>query len=95
MTARTMTVDLTPSWGEFGLLYARFAESGERTVVAKLRHDHAVAMAAAEALKQLEESLSPEQLKLRDQVIARELALQIAHLEPMPCDAPALETVEG
>lgn len=78
MTARTMTIDLTPTWGEFGLMYARFAESGELATVSKLRPELAKAMAAAQALLELGETLTPEQRVLRDQVLQQELGKQLA-----------------
>ena len=95
MTARTMTVDLTPSWGEFGLLYARFAESGERDAVAKLRLDLAKAMAAAQALLELGESLTPEQCRQREEVMHREMAKQLAHIDPVALAAETLVDQEG
>lgn len=95
MTARTMTVDLTPSWGEFGLLYARFAESGERDAVAKLRLDLARAMAAAQALLELGDSLTPAQCRLREEVMRREMAKQLAHVAPGVLDADLFVDAEG
>ena len=95
MTARTMIVDLTPSWGEFGLLYARFAESGERDAVAKLRLDLAKAMAAAQALLELADSLTPEQCQRREQVMRREMAKQLAHIDPITLAAETLAEQEG
>ena len=33
------TIDITPSWAEWAMIYARFAEGGERTVCKGLRPD--------------------------------------------------------
>ena len=72
MTART-TIDVTLTWGEFGRLYARLAESGELEAIRKLRPDLTKAMAAAQALLELGDTLTPRQRVLRDQVMHREL----------------------
>ena len=71
---REMTIDLTPSWGEFGLLYARFAEGGECNAVRRLRDTLGDGLAAAEALKSISDTLSPEQAAICRQVIAQERA---------------------
>lgn len=76
MTARTM-IDLTPSWSEFGRLYARLAESGEREALCKLRPELDKGMAAAQALLELGETLTPRQIALRDRVLQRELLGQL------------------
>lgn len=69
-------VDITPSWGEWGTLYRRFAESGETKVLKELRSDFAKAMAAAEALKSIQKTLSDEQQKIVAEVLAREIGKQ-------------------
>jgi len=91
MTARTTTIDLTPSWGDFGLLYARLAESGEREALARLRPDLAKAAAAAQALLELGDSLTQEQSKQRDAIMRRELAKQLPGLTPDTFSADKLE----
>ena len=35
------TIDLTPTWGEIGLLYVRLAESGETKALTEMRGEHA------------------------------------------------------
>ncbi len=40
------TIDLTPTWGEIGNMYARFAECGEVRVIRAMRPDVARALAA-------------------------------------------------
>ncbi|MBT0960244.1 hypothetical protein [Denitromonas iodatirespirans] len=72
------TIDLSLSWSQFGVMYARFAESGECAVVAAMRNDLAKAMAAAQALRELSASLTAEQLAKRDMVFQHELANQLA-----------------
>ena len=47
---QTLTaIDITPTWGEFGNIYRRFAETGETKAVRELRSELAKAMAAAQA----------------------------------------------
>ena len=57
-------IDLTPTWGEWGNLYTRFAESGETAAVAPLRRDAARCFASTEALKAIVDDL-PEELRAR------------------------------
>ncbi|AEV26951.1 hypothetical protein Dsui_2600 [Azospira oryzae PS] len=47
------TINLTPTWGDIGLLAYRLAVSNEEKALAHLRPDFARAFAMAEALKQL------------------------------------------
>ena len=42
-------IDVTPTWGEWGNVFFRFAVSGESQALAKLHRDFALAMSAAEA----------------------------------------------
>jgi hypothetical protein len=51
------TIDLTPTWGEWGNVFWRFAISGEREALKPLRHDMAKALAAAQAFKEIQHSL--------------------------------------
>ena len=90
MTARTM-IDLTPSWGEFGLMYARLAESGECDAVRTLRTELVKAMAAAQALLELGDSLSPSQIALRDRVLRREMNGQMASSARAPTEPTCAE----
>lgn len=69
-------IDLTPSWGQWGNIYARFAETGETAAVKELRKDFARAMAACQALQELGNTLSDEQKTVIASVMARELAVQ-------------------
>ena len=70
------TVDITPTWGEWGRIYRRYAESGERLAIKQLAKDFARAMSACEALKAINSSLTPEQRAQVDLTIKVELAKQ-------------------
>ncbi len=75
-TPQDVNIDLAPSWGEWGNIYRRFAESGEAKVIRNLRQDFAKAMAAAEALKAIQKTLSDEHQKIVSDVFVRELGKQ-------------------
>jgi crotonobetainyl-CoA:carnitine CoA-transferase CaiB-like acyl-CoA transferase len=70
------TIDITPTWGEWATIYARFAESGERKACKALREDLARAMAAAQALRSINSTLNDEQARTVSAVIAAELSKQ-------------------
>ena len=70
------TVDMTQTWGEWGAVYRRFAESGETRVLCALRQDFAKAMAACQALQELQSLLTPEQKASVAATMARELSKQ-------------------
>lgn len=70
------TVDLTSTWGEWANVYRNFAESGETKVLRRLREDFARAMAGAEALKVLTNTLTDEQAKLVSETLVAELSKQ-------------------
>ena len=79
MSVQVMKViDVTPTWGEWGAIYRRFAESGERRAVAVLAKDHAHAMAAAQAYREMQEggALSETLQRMADAIIAREMRKQ-------------------
>src|SRR3546814_15249991 len=70
------TIDLTPTWGEIGLLYVRLAESGETKALTEMRGGVARAFAASQALTAIMGDLPAE---LRDRtriIIGEELAKQ-------------------
>lgn len=70
------TIDLTPTWGEIGLLYVRLAESGETKALTEMRGEVARAFAASQALTAIMGDLPAE---LRDRariIIGEELAKQ-------------------
>jgi hypothetical protein len=60
------TIDMTPTWREWGIMYARLAETGERKACAAMRPDLLKALTAAEALSTLinRGMLSPEALQV-------------------------------
>jgi len=68
------TIDITPTWGEWGNIYARFAESGQTDAVRALRADLARAVAGAQALKTL--VLTEEQAATVSKVLVQELGKQ-------------------
>jgi hypothetical protein len=70
------TIDITPTWGEWGGIYARFAESGEIKAIMGLRHDYARAFSYAQAFTKLLATLTDEQKTLADQIIAAEMTKQ-------------------
>ena len=68
------TIDMTPTWGEVGLLFWRLALSGEREAVLKMRHEFARAFAGMEVLSRLLSTLTPEQRAVFDEVWEAEQA---------------------
>lgn len=70
------TIDLTPTWGEWGNVYAQLAESGETKAVKRLHTDFARAMAACQAFNELQNTLSPEQLAIATATMNAELVKQ-------------------
>jgi methanogenic corrinoid protein MtbC1 len=70
------TIDITPTWGEFGKIYVAMAESKEVKVIRGLRPEVAKAMAAAEALKVVQTTFTEEQHDLAASIIAKELKKQ-------------------
>lgn len=72
----TQTIDLTPTWGEFGNIYARLAESGERKAVRAMRSDMARAMASAAALNAIRDTLTDEQQGIVSRALCAELSKQ-------------------
>lgn len=70
------TIDLTPTWGEFGKLYRTFAESGEAKAIKELRSELAKAMAAAQALQAIQSTLTDEQAVIVSKTMTAELTKQ-------------------
>jgi hypothetical protein len=66
-------IDMAPTWGEWGLLYRRFAEQADPKLK-DLRPDFDKAMASCQALKALAGTLTDEQMALVARVMANELA---------------------
>jgi hypothetical protein len=74
---QTLTaIDITPTWGEFGNIYRRFAETGETKAVRELRSELAKAMAAAQALNAIRATLTDAQAETVSKAVTAELAKQ-------------------
>ncbi|WMW66626.1 hypothetical protein [Nitratidesulfovibrio liaohensis] len=70
------TVDLTPSWGEWGNLFYRFALEGKRSSLEALHPDMAKAFAAAAAFVAIQGSLTDEQRLQANAVLEAEMRKQ-------------------
>lgn len=70
------TIDITPTWGEFGNIATRLAMTKETKAFKCLLPDIARAFASAEALKQLTKTLTEDQRKLVATVLIQELTKQ-------------------
>lgn len=70
------TIDVTPTWGEWGNIFYRFAQLGKRKAVEALHPDLAKALAAAQALSAIQKSLNDEQNACAQAVMASELHKQ-------------------
>lgn len=60
-TTDAVHVDLTPTWGEIGLMFVRFAESSETKALRALKPEVARAMGFAQAMKDVFPTLTKEQ----------------------------------
>ena len=69
-------IDLTHTWGEWGNIYRRLAESGETKAVRELRSEFVKAMAAAAALNAIRSSFSDEQAQIVSKTLVAELGKQ-------------------
>jgi hypothetical protein len=69
-------IDLTPTWGQWGNIFYRFAVSGERKPLELLHPDFAKAMSAVQAFHALQDSLTPEQAEKAEAVFRAEMAKQ-------------------
>lgn len=70
------TIDMTPTWGEWGNVFLRFVESSELKAAKTLFPDAKKAFAAAQALQSIMETLTPEQHEQVRTTMATELAKQ-------------------
>ena len=70
------TIDMTPTWGEIGLLTWRLIVSQEIPALRAYRSEIARAFAMAEALNQLSAQLTEAQLEGRDRIISAEMRKQ-------------------
>lgn len=73
---KPLTIDMTPTWGEWGNIYRRFAESGEVQAIRSLKPDYAKAMAAAQALHEIRSTLTDEQAAIVAKTLSAELVKQ-------------------
>ena len=73
---KSMSIDMTLTYGEFGFLYVRLAESRELKAIREMRPDVARAFAAAEALKMIQASLTEAQSAIVAKTLTAELAKQ-------------------
>lgn len=64
------TIDLTPTWMQFGVIYERLATSGQHKALDKLRPELMKAMACAEAMSTVLKEL-PDELKEKVEGIIR------------------------
>jgi hypothetical protein len=55
------TIDITPTWSEWGNIYRRFAESGETNVTRGLAKDVKNVFAMAQGFVAIESSLTDQQ----------------------------------
>ena len=70
----TGEIDITPTWGEAGLLFWRIAISGNQShALVEMKNDYAKAWAAMEGVRQLMPTLTPEQKELLNKVMAAEI----------------------
>lgn len=71
-----LTIDLTPSWGEWANVYRRFAQAGERAVLQGMEKDHARMAAFAAAFSDIYASLPADLVNRAETVYVAELAKQ-------------------
>jgi hypothetical protein len=76
MATKAETIDLTPTWGEWGNIFYRLVSTNERYSVENLRHDLAKAMAAAQAFAAIQASLTAEQATQANNVLRAEMKKQ-------------------
>lgn len=74
--AKPRAINITPTWGEWGNVYRRFAESGERKAIVALREDFARAMASTQALQSILHTLTDEQQAIVSRTMTDELSKQ-------------------
>lgn len=74
--AEPKTIDVTPTWGEIGLLFYRLATSKEVAAIKAGHSEFARAFALAQAVVVLKPTLTDEQQALLAKVITEELTKQ-------------------
>lgn len=75
-TTSETVIDLTPTWGEVGLLFMRLALSAEVKALEHMRPEIAKAMAAAQALTVIRATLTEAQNEVVSKTLTAELAKQ-------------------
>lgn len=68
------SIDLTPTWGEVGVIYFRLVNSKEHKAEAHLRPEIGRALAFAQALTAIKDTLTEEQAKIVKETTEREIA---------------------
>lgn len=75
-TTQAGTVDMTPTWGEIGIIACRLAQSGEMRSLRRAWPEVAKAFAMAEAAKALKSRMSPELQQEFNDLMRHELRKQ-------------------
>ncbi len=70
------TIDMTPTWGEVGLLFKRLIQSNEKRAIAQMWSEHAKAFAAAQSLQAIMKTLTDEQRAIVGRTMVAELSKQ-------------------
>ena len=71
------TIDVTPTWGEWGNVFFALATCGaDVNIILPLHRDLAYGLAAAEALKAISLSLTEEQRNIMDATVRVEMQKQ-------------------
>lgn len=68
------TIDMSPSWGEWGILYLRLAYSNEQKAIRHLQPDMAQCFATMQAYNKLVGTLPPELYAQFEAIRLEELA---------------------
>jgi hypothetical protein len=76
MSDQVVTIDVTPTWGEVGNMYKRFAETGEGNAARAMHADLAKAFAFAEAFRVILPQLPGELREAAKDIVRVELRKQ-------------------
>ncbi len=69
-------IDVTPTWGEIGNVYRRLVESAETKAAKAMGPEIAKALAAAQALTAIQDTLTTDQAERVRRIMVAELAKQ-------------------
>lgn len=72
-TGEITHINLAPTWGEFGRIFLRLAETGETGACRKLAIDAKKAFAAAATFNEIVKLLTPEQSQVASKILRQEL----------------------